>query len=817
MKLTTRHLKIALIAATASAIVVSLVVTGYIYLYLIPRLPSTEALKHVEFQEPLRIYSRDGKLLGEFGEKRRTPVAYNDTPDLLIKAILAAEDDRFFQHSGVDYQGILRAMGMLVMTREKSQGGSTITMQVARNFFLSTEKTFSRKINEMFLSFKIEHELTKEEILALYLNKIFLGNRAYGFGAAAQVYYGKPLKQLSLAQIAMIAGLPKAPSRFNPIINPSRALERRNYVLRRMHELGYISATDYETAKSEIDDSRLHGTVAEVDAPYAAEMARAETIRLYGEDAYINGVKVYTTIDSRMQVAANDALLRSLMEYDRRRGYRGPLGTVEIAGSEPSANWHQALISYPASPGMTNALVVGFSGKDADIFLPDNTLQTLPWSGIKWARHYRKKKPANAAQELFKVGDIIQVSGLRENLTLVQTPRIEGAIVAMSPHDGAILALRGGYDFSISKYNRAIQGNRQPGSSFKPFIYAAALDYGLTPASVINDAPLVLEGADGGNAWRPENYSGEFYGPTRLRVALAQSRNLVSIRLLQDIGLNYAINYATRFGFEFSQMPQNLSLALGSGSATPLQITRGYAVFANTGYRVDPYIVERIEESNRQIYYRANPAVACPECDIVASTEMAEPLTGDPSTPEDTLGQPAIIAPRLPENFTPPDRRAPRVISPQVSYQINSMLKDVINYGTAASALSLGRRDLRGKTGTTNEQKDAWFSGFNETIVTTVWVGFDKPTPLGSGETGSRLALPIWTRFIGKALQGVPEKPLVVPPGMVSVAFDRNTGKPSAADSPNAIQETIPQELAPSEEGQTPQETDPEPIPEDLF
>lgn len=807
-----RLFKLFVISGFVFALVIALLVTGYIYLHIIPRLPSTEALKNVEFQEPLRVYTRDGKLIGEFGEKRRTPIAYADTPDLLIKAVLAAEDDRFFQHAGVDYQGILRAIGMLVLTREKSQGGSTITMQVARNFFLSSEKTFSRKLNEIILSFRIEHELSKQEILELYLNKIFLGNRAYGFGAAAQVYYGKPLDQLSLAQIAMIAGLPKAPSRFNPIVNPTRALERRNYVLRRMHELGYITSADYDAAKQEIDDSRLHGTVVELDAPYVAEMARAETIRLYGEDAYINGVKVYTTIDSHLQAAANQAMLRSMLEYDQRRGYRGPLDHVEIDPETPGADWYQALARHPPSPGMNTALVIGFQGRDARLFLTDHGVMTLPWSTMRWARHYPKGKAAASAEQLFKVGDVIQVSQLQGKPALAQSPLIESAIVALAPRDGAIMALCGGYDFDKSKYNRAVQGNRQPGSSFKPFIYAAALERGYTPASIINDAPLVFEAADGQNAWRPENYTGEFYGPTRLREALAHSRNLVSIRLLQEIGISYATNYAARFGFEFSQMPQNLSLALGSGAATPLQLARGYAVFANSGYKVEPYLVQRIVESTGQVYYQANPAVACPECDIVIdSTNL---LTDDSGNPIETTPPPT-----LPAGFTPPGHRAPRVITAQTSYQINSMLKDVIRYGTAASASSLGRQDLRGKTGTTNEQKDAWFSGYNESLVATVWVGFDKPTPLGSGETGSRLALPAWMYFMAQALKGVPEQPLIVPPNMVSVAFDRRTGKPTSADAPNAIHEMIPAEFAPSTEAVAPAVAEPEnePIPEDLF
>lgn len=816
MKIHSFNTKRLLLIVGTFALAISLFIIGFIYFYLNPRLPSIETLKHIELQVPLRVFSKDGKLIGEFGEKRRTPVAYKDTPELLVKAVLAAEDDRFFKHSGVDYAGLIRAMVMLVLTGEKTQGGSTITMQVARNFFLSSEKTYSRKINEILLSFKIEHGLSKEEILELYLNKIFLGNRAYGFGAAAQVYYGKSLQQLDIAQIAMIAGLPKAPSRFNPIINPTRALERRNYVLRRMKELGYINQQQYDASLLERDEARLHGTVVEVEAPYVAEMVRAEVIKLYGEEAYTNGVKAYATIDANMQQAANEALLRSLAEYDQRHGYRGPLTHVELPENGTPDDWYHILASQPSSAGLSTALVVGFEGKNAKLYTIEQGAITLPWKGINWARGYRKGKPAVDAAGVIKAGDIILAMKSDAHWRLAQAPQIEGALVAMSPRNGAILALCGGYDFQKSMFNRATQSQRQPGSSFKPFIYTAALEKGYTPASIINDAPIVFENGGQENAWRPENYSGEFYGPTRLRVALAHSRNLVSIRLLQDIGLNYAVNYVTRFGFNPKQIPNNLSAALGSGSATPLQLAQAYSIFANTGYKVDSYILDRIEEHDGRVFYQADPAIACPECDIIYNPEPVP--TDDAIQSADANTGAITTAPVAPQINAAelPRRRALRVISPQISYEINTMLKDVITYGTASSANSLGRNDLRGKTGTTNDQRDAWFSGFNEGIVATVWVGYDKPQPLGGGETGSRLALPMWIYFMQKVLHGIPSKPLAVPPGMVTVAFNPQTGKPALPGSNDAVYETIPQEFAPVTE-EAGAEAPSEQIPEDLF
>ncbi len=692
---------------------------------------------------------------------------------MLINAILAAEDDRFFEHPGVDYQGILRAVFYLVATGEKSQGGSTITMQVARNFFLSSEKTYLRKLNEILLSFKIEHELSKQEILELYINKIYLGNRAYGFGAAAQAYYGKSVAELSLAQMAMVAGLPKAPSRYNPIADLERATIRRNYVLRRMHELGYIDTAQYQLAMTESDTAKLHAQPIDVEAPYVAEMARAELIERYGlgEDAYTQGYRIYTTIDSRLQAAANLAVWQGLLEYDQRHGYRGPLGHLELAQDSAADAWFAAINSYEEINNLLPALVLKVDAEAAQIYTVEHGLQPLPWEGMSWAQKVNPKTgtllaPPENPRDVLSPGDIIQVQQLNGQWRLAQTPEIEGALTALSPTTGAVKALVGGFNFYKSKFNRAVQGKRQPGSSFKPFIYAAALEHGYTPATLINDAPVVFEDDTLETMWRPENYTGEFYGPTRLREALTHSRNLVSIRILRDIGISTAIDYVKRFGINPDQLPKDLSMALGSGSASPLEMTTGYAVFANGGYRVDPYFIERIENSKGEIIFQAQPAFACMDC------IFAEP-------------------PTLP--------LAPPVISPPIIYEMNSIMADVITQGTARKATSLGRSDLRGKTGTTNDQYDAWFAGFNTSLAATAWVGFDQPKALGSRETGGAAALPIWMYFMQAALQGLPELVMPEPEGMVTVKIDPRSGKLAGPAQTDAIFEIFRAEEAPQE------------------
>ena len=748
---------------------------GGLYLYLSPQLPSADVLRDVRYQVPLRVYSQEGKLLAEYGEMRRSPVKFRQVPDLMVKALLAAEDDRFYQHPGVDYQGILRAAWHLVTTGQKTQGGSTITMQVARNFFLGREKTYLRKLTEILLSLKIEHEFSKDEILELYINKIYLGQRAYGFAAAAQVYYGKELSKLSLAQMAMLAGLPKAPSRYNPIANPPRALERRNYVLGRMRTVGYISEETYRAALNEPDDATLHSLTIEAEAPYLGEMVRAEMVRRFGEEAYTAGYKVVTTIDTRLQAAANDALRDALLDYEHRHGYRGPEAQVALPQEAGPEQWATALGDYDPVGGLPAGLVTSVGDADIQVYLKDGTVISVPWSGMKWARPYIDNYHAGSAPQspadVVKPGDIIRVAQLHDGQwQLAQVPKVEGALVALRPDDGAVIAVTGGFDFFKSKFNRATQASRQPGSSFKPFIYSAALEQGMTPATVINDAPVVFDDPGLEDTWRPENYSGKFFGPTRLREALVHSRNLVSIRVLRAIGINSTLNYLSRFGFDKNTLPRNLSLALGSGAVTPLNLASGYTVFANGGYRVTPYFIDHVEDIDGNVLMTANPDRVCRDC----------------NTP--------------PADQTQAEHIAPRVITAQNTYLMTSMMRDVIRRGTGRKARVLHRHDIAGKTGTTNDQRDAWFAGFSPSVVTVSWVGFDDTHPLGFGETGGRAALPMWIDFMRAALHGVPDHPFEQPPGLVTVRIDPKTGLLADSKDRKAIFETFFADHVPTRE-----------------
>jgi len=806
-----------LIMAGLGAAAALVLVLG-IYFLVMPKLPSVDNLKEVQFQVPLRVYTRDHKLIAEFGEKRRAPLDYDEIPDRLIKAVLAAEDDRFFVHPGVDWRGLLRAAAYLIRTGEKGQGGSTITMQVARNFFLSREKTYLRKLNEIFLALKIEDELSKEDIITLYLNKIYFGHRAYGVAAAAQVYYGLPVDKLSIAQIAMIAGLPKAPSTFNPVVNPSRALTRRTYVLGRMRSLGFISEDEYRQAMDTPDDAKLHGLSREVTAPYVAEMVRSEMAARYGDDAYSQGFRVITSIDSAMQAAANAAQREALLAYDARHGYRGPLAQVELDEEANEEQWAEVLKPYREINGLLPALVLSVEGQSASVYEPRRGILSLDWTGLSWAASARpggRTGPApKQAADILARGDVIRIAerGKPGEWHLVQVPTVAGALVSLSPRDGAIRALVGGFDFNASKFNRITQAERQPGSNFKPFIYSAGLEKGFTPASLINDAPVVFEDKGLEATWRPENYSGRVFGPTRLREALVKSRNLVSIRLLRAMGISYAINYVSRFGFDKSRLPRDLSLALGSGAVTPLEIVTGYAVFANNGFRVKPWFIERIEDPDGEVLYQTEPATVCRHCDMTEA-ERAEraAFVGPPRREE-----------QMPVNI------APRVVSAQNVYLMRSMMRDVIQRGTARRARVLHRSDLAGKTGTTNDQHDAWFSGYSSDLVTTVWVGFDRPKPLGERETGGRAALPMWIDYMREALKGLPPRPLERPPGLVTVRIDPKTGLLAPAGFPKAIFETFRVENVPAaleeeapayrREGgeQTPRATEDE-VPEELF
>ena len=804
------------------------------YWYIAPELPDVQALKEVQLQVPLRVYSHEGQLMAEYGEKRRIPARIEDVPEPMVQAFLAAEDDRFYEHPGVDYQGVIRAGLNLVLTGKKTQGASTITMQVAKNFFLSPEKTYRRKLREMFLAFKIEKELTKDEILELYLNKIYLGHRAYGIGAAAQAYYGATIDELDLPQIAMIAGLPKAPSGFNPIVNPERAFVRRNYVLGRMHALGFIDEKEYQKAIEAPLSADLHSPELQLSAPFVGELVRSAMFEEYGERAYTEGFRVYTTVRERLQRAADKSLRSGLLEYDVRHGYRGAIGSIDVKLQEDPLIWDGILKKKGKIADLTPALVTAVKKNSAQIYLGNGETSQIPWEGLAWAAPYINEnrigdKPEKA-EDVLTEGDLVWVRKItveiakednkkdqnpeqREIWSLSQQPEVAGALVSLRPTDGAILAVSGGFDFYSSKFNRATQAQRQPGSSFKPFIYSAALEKEYTPASIINDAPVVFQDSALEDTWRPENYSGKFYGPTRMRVALTNSRNLVSIRLLRSIGLRYALNHAKLFGFDTSRLPADLSLALGSGTVTPLELARGYAVFANGGHLVTPYIIERIESADGEILKQEQAAVASEEPVFVTETGefllnfQPESEQDEVSAPEPEQLLPVAIDTEEVESLeiTEPPKEpqvspvAPRVLAADNAYQISSMLRDVVRYGTGRKALKLGRKDLGGKTGTTNDQKDAWFSGYNADIVTTVWIGFDRLKPLGARETGANAALPMWVLFMEEALRDLPDHILEQPPGMVTVRIDPENGLLAGPDTASPIFETFRGRFVPVE------------------
>ena len=759
-----------------------------LYVYLEPKLPSIDGLKDVQLQVPLRAYTSKGGLISEFGEKRRSPKSLVDIPEKLRQAFLAAEDDRFYEHPGVDYQGILRAAMNLAATGERGQGGSTITMQLARNLYLTSEKTYTRKLSEILLAIKIEQVLTKDQILELYLNKIYLGNRAYGVAAAAQVYYGKLLEEIDLSEMAMIAGLPKAPSAFNPVINPERATIRRDYVLGRMRALGYITEQEEAAARALPSNAGLHDTPIDVSAAYIAEMVRAEMVNRFGEDAYTSGLRVYTTIDTRLQDAANISLRTALLDYDQRHGFRGPERTLKIPDNTPHQElypeWNKQLDELGQYGNLMPALVVSLKDQTAQVYLKGGELIGLPWDAISWAAAYKSANVIGNAPEkaadIFKPGDIIRVyKEAGGTWRMGQIPDAQGALVALDPNDGAVRALVGGFDFYRSKFNRAVQAKRQIGSSVKPFIYTAALEKGFTAASIINDAPVVFQDAALEGAWRPENYGSEFHGPTRLREALVKSMNLVSIRLLRAIGVGYATDSLNRFGFNGALMPHDLTLALGSGELSPLELAGGFTVFANGGYKVDSWFIQRIEDMNGKVLFEADPVVACVPCEM---QKRGKPMP--------------VVTDAALESGLP--KQAGRVVEDRIIYVMDSMLQDVINVGTARRARALGRNDLMGKTGTTNDQRDAWFNGFNRAMVAVAWVGFDEQQKqLGASETGGRAALPMWMDFMRVALQGVSEKVMERPENLVTVKINPDTGELAAAGDRSAIFETFSAELAP--------------------
>jgi len=759
------------------------------FLYLSPNLPSVDSLRSIQLQIPLRVYSADDKLIAEFGEMRRSPIRFNDIPQAFIHALLAAEDDNFANHYGVDITGLMRAATQLLKSGQIQTGGSTITMQVAKNYFLTSERSFSRKINEILLALQIERELSKNEILELYVNKIYLGNRAYGIEAAAQVYYGKPISELSVAQLAMIAGLPKAPSAFNPLANPARSKERRDWILGRMYRLGSLDESSYRQALAEPETARYHGATPELDASYIAEMARAEMVGRFGSAAYTDGFRVYTTVSSERQIAANNALNSGLIEYDQRHGYRGPEANLANA---PRDTWLQELAKYRSLSGLQPAAVTQVETSGILVITRDGQEHTVSWDSMKWARPYlginsmgpRPQRPA----DVVKAGDVVRIRWQDEAAVFSQVPQAQAALVSLDPEDGSIEALAGGFSFGQSNYNRAIQAKRQPGSSFKPFIYSAALDAGYTAASLVNDSPIVFVEQGMDRIWRPKNDNNTFLGPIRMREALYKSRNLVSIRLLQTMGVDYTINYITRFGFNAQDLPRNLSLALGTATLTPMEIATGWTTFANGGYKIEPYLIQRIEDREGNLLFEANPARVPPRETQTADGEV-HPVQ---SSPDIADGEQTPAAPHFAE----------QVLDERTAYIMTSMLQDVIKRGTGRRALAMGRDDIAGKTGTTNDSIDSWFSGYNADLVTTVWAGFDQPQSLGRNEYGGTVALPIWMNYMGAVLKDMPEHPPAEPDGLLKLRIDPVSGRAATPSTPDAYFEVFKSEDSPPPMGE---------------
>ncbi|GLX12262.1 peptidoglycan glycosyltransferase [Pseudomonas straminea] len=758
------------------------------FLYLSPTLPSVDALRSIELQIPLRVYTSDGKLIAEFGEMRRSPIAFADIPPDFTSALLAAEDDNFANHYGVDLTSLMRAATQLLKTGQIQSGGSTITMQVAKNFFLTSERSFSRKITEILLALQIERELSKNEILELYVNKIYLGHRAYGIEAAAQVYYGKSIRDLNLSQLATIAGLPKAPSAFNPLTNPTRAKERRDWILGRMFRLGRIDQARYQAALAEPVDASYHVATPEVSAPYVAEMARAEMVGRYGSDAYTQGFNVTTTVPSNLQVMANKALRDGLIEYDQRHGYRGPESRLPGMTRE---TWQTELSKQGLRGGLEPAIVTQVEKSGILVLTRRGDEEAVSWDSMKWARPFlntnslgpRPQQPADVAQ----IGDLIRVQRQDDgSLRFAQLPSAQSALVSLDPQNGAIRALVGGFSFEQSNYNRAVQAKRQPGSSFKPFIYSAALDNGYTAASLVNDAPIVFVDDYMDQVWRPKNDNNTFLGPIRLREALYKSRNLVSIRLLQAMGIENTLSYIERFGFNRQDLPRNLSLALGTANLTPMEIATGWTAFANGGHKVQPYLIQRIDNRHGNLLFVANP----PSVPNAAKVEVPPPVN------EEGVMNPAEAAPeQLPD--APQPAEAERILDERTAYIMTSMLQDVIKRGTGRRAMALGRNDLAGKTGTTNESKDSWFSGYNADYVTTVWAGFDQPESLGRNEYGGTVALPIWMNYMGAALKDKPNHAPIEPDGILTLRVDPHSGRAAAPGTPDAYFELFKSEDSP--------------------
>ncbi|TZF90068.1 penicillin-binding protein 1A [Cognatilysobacter lacus] len=777
--------------ATAGLIVLGLIAAGALYAVIAPKLPDVETLRDVQLQEPMYVYAKDGRLMALFGETRRYPVDIEKVPDLQKKAFIAIEDARFYQHHGVDLQGIARAVWLLATTHDKRvPGGSTITQQVARQFFLSNEYSYTRKLAEMLLAMRMERELSKDEIFELYLNVSFFGNRAYGVAAASEYYYGKPLTELSLDEMASLAGIPKFPSSANPISNPGRAKLRRDYILDRMAELKFITPSQAAASKAVPMHATPHERKVEVYAPYVAEMVRQEMITRYGPEALTKGYHVTTTIDPVLQVAADAAVREGLHTYDVRHGWRGAERHFDLADGEDAKAAARRLLTIPTQGELLPAIVLSASAGDAELALADGRTITLDtahaWQGMSLAslkrgdlvRVRRDVPKANADS---KAPAPVVMASYR----LTQMPRAQAALVSIDAMNGAVRALTGGYSFAGNKFNRATQAKRQPGSSFKPFVYAASFERGFNPASIVLDAPVVFRDRVG-HLWRPQNDTGNFAGPMRLREAIVQSRNLVSVRLLDAIGVDYARKYISHFGFDEASLPPNLSMSLGTASLTPLSVARGYAVLYNGGYRITPWFIDTVKDRNGAVIFKEKPLVGCHGCAVVANASGAATNTastvvdgfnlGPSAAPSSaTAGRPTAAGDKkAASTTTKPDvtgmTLAPRAIDERIGYQVVSMLRDVVLRGTGTAAKVLGREDVGGKTGSTNDHRDAWFSGFGGPYITTVWVGRDDFKSLGYREYGGKAALPIWIDYMRVALKDQPIQPNDPPEGMVKVS-----------------------------------------------
>jgi penicillin-binding protein 1A len=722
------RLVLGIVGGIAGLVVIAILIIGFALAMAYPNLPSLEAITDYRPKIPLRIFSADNVLIGEFGEERRNLVRIKDVPDVMKKAVLAIEDDRFYDHGGVDYFGIARA-AVHNLTSSSKQGASTITQQVARNFFLSSEQTFKRKIYEILLAWKIEQNLTKDQILEVYMNQIYLGQRAYGFSSAAQIYFGKKLSEITTAEAAMLAGLPKAPSAYNPVANPKRARARQQYILLRMQQLGYISQEEYDKAKDQVLKVKTDSSEFGVHAEYVAEMTRQLVYEQFKDEAYTRGLNVYTTITKADQDAAYLALRRGVMDYEKRHGYRGPEGYMEIPAKKDEADdaIEVELAEHPDSDDIVAAVVLEASPKMIKAMLSSGEEIEITGPGLAFATNLLSDKaPPNRR---VRRGAIIRVMQENKAWSVTQMPEVESAFVSASTEDGAIRALVGGFDFNRNKFNHVTQAWRQPGSSFKPFIYSASLEKGLSPATIINDGPISFDaGQTGGQAWEPKNYDGKYEGPMSMRKGLTKSKNMISIRILHKIGAKYGQEYATRFGFDADKNPPYLTLALGAGAVTPLQMAGAYAVFANGGYKVSPYIISKVTDVNGRVLSQVVPEKA-----------------GD---------------------------EANRVIDERNAFLMDSMLKDVVKFGTATRALVLKRPDIAGKTGTTNDSFDAWFAGYQPKLVGIAWIGFDQPKNLGNRETGGGLALPIWIGYMQKALKDIPVEERALPEGVIHAAND---------------------------------------------